>query len=362
MERWTGEQRVIAVKAYWKNNDSYEAARREFRRHYQLRRHDPVPSAHAIKTWVRKLETTGSSLKKKSPGPRRTVRTPETIQAVNAAMQQSPQRSARRHAVSLGLSRRTMGRILFSDLKLHPYKLQIIQQLQPGDANNRINFAQMFLAKCEENEMFLNNVWMSDEAHFHLSGYVNKQNFRYWAAENPHFLHQKPLHSEKVTVWCAVSRNGIIGPYFFEDNDGHAVTVNSERYVNMIETFLTNEIDVNESTWFQQDGATAHTARISMAALRHLFGDRLISRNGNMNWPARSPDLSMCDYFLWGFLKDSVYRSRPRTINELKARIRDTIATISIEMLRRVTLNLCSRLQECVRREGRHLQDVVFKK
>jgi hypothetical protein len=43
------------------------------------------------------------------------------------------------------------------------------------------------------------NILMMDEAHFHLSGSVNKQNFRYWAAENPHELHQCPLHSAKVT-------------------------------------------------------------------------------------------------------------------------------------------------------------------
>jgi len=45
----------------------------------------------------------------------------------------------------------------------------------------------------------------SDEAHFHISGTVNKQNVRYWAAENPQTIHQRPLHSPKVTVWCALS-------------------------------------------------------------------------------------------------------------------------------------------------------------
>ena len=45
---------------------------------------------------------------------------------------------------------------------------------------------------------------MCDEAHFHLNNTVNKQNFRYWASENPRELHQRPLHSPKVTVWCGM--------------------------------------------------------------------------------------------------------------------------------------------------------------
>ena len=52
MNRWTGEQRAFAIKAYYKNNDSFIAAQRLFRLHYNIHRNDPVPSAHAIKMWV----------------------------------------------------------------------------------------------------------------------------------------------------------------------------------------------------------------------------------------------------------------------------------------------------------------------
>jgi hypothetical protein len=51
---------------------------------------------------------------------------------------------------------------------------------------------------------------------FHLSGTVNKQNFRYWAAENPPELHVRPLHSAKVTVWCTLSSIGVIESYFLK--------------------------------------------------------------------------------------------------------------------------------------------------
>ncbi|KAF2355783.1 RNA-polymerase II-associated protein 3-like C-terminal domain [Trinorchestia longiramus] len=65
---------------------------------------------------------------------------------------------------------------------------------------------------------------MSDEAHFHLSGYVNKQNCRYWSAENPKIVHEIPLHSEKITVWCGMTSERIIGPYFFENQNGETAT------------------------------------------------------------------------------------------------------------------------------------------
>jgi len=57
------------------------------------------------------------------------------------------------------------------------------------------------------------------------------------------------------------------------------------------------------SVWFQQDGVTAHTARASMSVLREMFPQHVISCGGDDPWLARSPDLSACDYFLWGISK-----------------------------------------------------------
>ena len=55
---------------------------------------------------------------------------------------------------------------------------------------------------------------VSDEAHFDLGGYVNKQNCSIWGTENPHAYIKKPMHPKKVTVWCGFWSRGIIG-YFF---------------------------------------------------------------------------------------------------------------------------------------------------
>jgi transposase len=65
MESWTGAQRDFAVKAFYKNGDSFVIAQREFRREFGIHRNRAVPSAHTFKTWVRNFQATGSTLEKK---------------------------------------------------------------------------------------------------------------------------------------------------------------------------------------------------------------------------------------------------------------------------------------------------------
>ncbi|GFV41724.1 hypothetical protein TNCV_3628751 [Trichonephila clavipes] len=132
---------------------------------------------------------------------------------------------------------------------------------------------------------FHKRILFSDEAHFWLNGYVNKENCRIWSEANPQVYVETPLHPEKLTVWCALWAGGIIGPYFFKNDEGHNVTVNGDRYRAMITNFFIPELnnhDVQE-LWFQQDGATCHTARATIDLLKDTFGDRLISRFGPVN-------------------------------------------------------------------------------
>jgi hypothetical protein len=58
-----------------------------------------------------------------------------------------------------------------------------------------------------QNQELVNNLLMSDDAHFHLPGFVNKQNFCYWSATNPIELHERPLHSSKVRVHFTVQKS-----------------------------------------------------------------------------------------------------------------------------------------------------------
>ena len=64
-----------------------------------------------------------------------------------------------------------------------------------------------------------------------------------------------------------------------------------------------------------------------------MFPGHLISRFGDMPWAPHSPDLSTCDFLLWGYLKSRVYTHKPRTLNDLKAAIRQEIRPIDRQLL-----------------------------
>ena len=92
-----------------------------------------------------------------------------------------------------------------------------------------------------------------------------------------------------------------------------------------------------------------------------MFPSRLVSLRGDIGWPARSPDLTPCDIFLWGYLKAEVYKHRPQTLKALKDAIREEVAAIPPEMTNKVMENFRERLRQCIANNGRYLSEVIFK-
>ncbi|GFW35687.1 uncharacterized protein TNCV_4435361 [Trichonephila clavipes] len=177
---------------------------------------------------------------------------------------------------------------------------------------------------------FHKRILFSDEAHFWLNDYVNKQNCRIWSEAN---------------------------------HKCHNVTVNGDRYRAIITNFFIPELnnhDVQE-LWFQQDGATCHTARATIDLLKDTLGDRLISRFGPVNWPPRSCDLTPLDYFLWGYVKSLVYADKPQTLDHLEDNIRRVIADLRPQMLEKVIENWMSRLDYIRASRGSSMPEIIFK-
>ena len=139
----------------------------------------------------------------------------------------------------------------------------------------------------------------SNEAHFDLGGYVNKQNCRIWSTENPHAYIENLTLPKRVTVWCGCWSRGIIGSFFFENEQGEAVTVNGDHYRTMQNEVLFTKIEDDDidSIWFQQDGDTCQTAEATLDVLHPVFEDRIINRRADVIWPAWSCDLTPLDFY-----------------------------------------------------------------
>jgi hypothetical protein len=82
----------------------------------------------------------------------------------------------------------------------------MVEAINDQGTVNRKTVREVLLNALDNDD--LKHVLMMDEAYFHLCGNANSQNCRYWATGNPRDIHQKPIHSEKIIIWCGVAPLG----------------------------------------------------------------------------------------------------------------------------------------------------------
>lgn len=341
---------MFIYESFVKSGESYAECRRLFtEKFYGF----SAPSKSTIHDLVKKLRTTGSLIDQKRER-KRSVLTEDKLDEIGENLERSPKKSLRKLSQQMDVSL-SSARKATKLLRLHAYKTTVVHSLQPADHGPRMVFSNWITNAVCNGEVDPEMTFFTDEAWFHLSGYVNSQNSRYWCSENPHISHEKPLHDVKVGVWCAVSAKKIIGPIFFNE------TINSERYIQQILEPFFLELSPNEKFhgYFQQDGATAHTANATINRITEVFEDRIISRNCPVPWPARSPDLNPCDFYLWGKLKDVAYKNNPRTAEELQENIRSSVQAITKEELFLVSNNLLKRADKVLEAGGGHFQHLL---
>ena len=112
--------------------------------------------------------------------------------------------------------------------------------------------------------------------------------------------------------------------------------------------------DSYKKYYFQQDGATPHTANMVQNWMREKMGKKFMDKS---KWPPRSPDLYPCDYFLWGYLKQKVYNPLPKNLEELKVNIERETQKISKNMLNSTFLNFEKRLNLVINAKGGHIEN-----
>ncbi|GFV68490.1 uncharacterized protein TNCV_3129461 [Trichonephila clavipes] len=105
--------------------------------------------------------------------------------------------------------------VVMASLTLVPVHCQVIYSqfglaIHQNDHQARRRFVEWAQNEIAVVPDFHKRVLFSDEAHFWLNGYVNKQNCRIWSEANPQVYVEIPLHPEKLTVWCALWAGGFL--------------------------------------------------------------------------------------------------------------------------------------------------------
>ncbi|XP_060855227.1 uncharacterized protein LOC132932896 [Metopolophium dirhodum] len=259
----------------------------------------------------------------------------DTELQVMAYIRAYPRSSIRHVSREIGVSVVAVHTILKKN-KMHAYKPEFVQHLRIGDSERRLQLLSWFSVQFEIDNLFYKNILWTDESKFTNNGTV-------WG----------------VNVWCGLIGRILLGPYFY---DG---TLSGRRYLD----FLVNQLpllleDVSlatrENMYFQQDGAPAHNAIIVKNYSNKFFPNRWIGTHGVIPWPARSPDLTPLDFFLWGHLKNVEYEDPPINLQDLKNKIRLACSNLRREQINAATsTELLKRLESCLEHQGGNFEQFI---
>lgn len=332
------------------------AAAREYAARYPGRRH---PDANVIRRVEARLRETGQLMPVvANRGRQRTVRTPALEEQILAAVEAEPGRSIRGLAREFGADIHIVHNVLRGE-NYHPYHFRQVQGLRPEDYQLRVRFCEWLLERHEDDRNFVSSILWTDESCFTRDGVFNMHNNHFWAVENPHAMRPRG-HQRRfgVNLWAGVVNNHVIGPFELPER------LNAEIFREFLENDFQNLLEnvplaVLRRMWLQMDGAPAHFGRGVREWCDLEFPDRWIGRGGPIAWPPRSPDLTVCDFFLWGHIKCLVYATPVNDLADLRHRITEAVQTIDAEMLQRVQENIIRRARLCIAVGGGNFEQLL---
>lgn len=305
---------------------------------------------------IKRYIDTGSVDKRSNGGPKRSARSPEMVKKVHWRIQRNPRQSANKMAVSLKISRRSIQRILKTDLQLKPLKIHKVQDLTPAQKKVRLQRAKK-LKRLSANGL-LPNIVFSDEKIFTVQQYLNKQNDRVWLrGRSIDNLGQRVVTRKQgpasVMVWAGVTAEGRT-PLVFIDQ---GVKVNQQVYRKKV---LNDALlpwarkQFGSRPWtFQQDSAPSHKAIATQQFLRKRV-PRLIS---SQEWPPYSPDLNPMDFSIWSILEAKVGTKKHASVEALKKCLQHEWAKIPQSHIRSACDAFITRLGSVVRAKGGHIEN-----
>jgi transposase len=319
-EKMKSKDMQTAVKNKYENGDGPAKIYRDL---------GGVVSLTTIKSWIQRINKTGSIHLSHPPGRPRTARTKANISKVKHRLSQKKRVSTRLLAADMSISRTSVRRILHEDLGCFPYKKIKQPKLIDLQKRKRVKFANWVLNHYNKEDT---KKWLfTDEKYFDLDGVYNVQNDREWAvsreeADKQGGIHQKTKFPTKVMVWLGVCAEGLTVPVIVENG-----TMDAERYINdVLPIALKSGNKMLGNNWtYQQDGAKPHTHHLTQKWCADHFPE-FISKD---RWPPNSPDLCPLDYSLWNELAESMDWNQITTKATLIDQIKHSVKKIKKEKI-----------------------------
>ena len=131
-----------------------------------------------------------------------TARSPANVARVCASLQQSPKKSFRHRSQEIGILVTSLQRMLRKDLNNFPYKISSCHKLTDTDKQRRIEMCNRVAERMDRFQNWIDRVWFTDEAHFHLNSAVNHHNNVYWGDERPEEIDERPKGDSSLCIKC----------------------------------------------------------------------------------------------------------------------------------------------------------------
>ncbi|GFT46210.1 uncharacterized protein NPIL_412191 [Nephila pilipes] len=162
--------------------------------------------------WKKNFLETGSIVDKKRSG--RPCTSYVNVKRVREGFLLCCRRSVRSVATKFNIPISTVCIVIKKRLRLHAYKVQIVQALELNDRSRRMMaFATNMLRSIKDDAGFFNRI-MFFEICFHFSGIANCHKLRNWGSETPDKYHELQRDSPKVNVQCGLTDDSVIKPFF----------------------------------------------------------------------------------------------------------------------------------------------------
>ncbi|QQP53659.1 Transposable element tcb2 transposase [Caligus rogercresseyi] len=279
------------------------------------------------------------------------IRTPRFVAGLKRSITRTPTTKMTKLAKDRNVSHTTIRRAVKDDLNYRSRCKCVKHLLTAQNKADRVSKGRKILNDLKSKGHYLR--FYSDEKIFTVDESVNRRNDR-WICQDPKEV--KPtMFSKKpaavMTLAVISSEGDVMVPHFFQANE----TVNKTVYLDVLKRVVVpwmKKTAGERKYTFQQDSAPAHKAKTVQNYLEantaHFWPPTF--------WPANSPDLNPCDFYLWGRVEGIACNTYHKSTVSLKASIKRTMASLDPREVSKAVKSFRRRVETVIELDGEHYE------